>query len=280
MGGVLFLLQCIAAALFSGLRVYAISGRNWWLFIVVFTLNMVPFATNLFRILRQTLHVADNFDGCVSVLQVSEDVKLGSCTVSLYTPTILTDSTTVSLSTRGSVVLADVIVLAVTLNNTMGTLRIASRLLIRVPVSEILLRDGALFFLALLGTNTVVLLSNVLPTSKVSGLPIVSGSFLQSLPPIIMSRFMLNLRQAACTSGSFPTKPTMQWSTIRLVPSNLIGNIGEPLVFEEENEDQDGDVEGKHFAIEHIELDSALSLHGYGRDSEESQNIVQDFREG
>ncbi|KAI0684057.1 hypothetical protein BC835DRAFT_1294107, partial [Cytidiella melzeri] len=90
--------ELVVAEVFSGLRVFALCNRNVWLFLVVFALNMVPFATNM----------------------------------------------VMSLSTRGCVILADVIVLVVTWIKTFGTVREASRLKIKVPLSEIMIRDGEL----------------------------------------------------------------------------------------------------------------------------------------
>lgn len=51
---------------------------------------------------------------------------------------------TVSLGTRLAVVLADVIVLAVTWINAFGTVREARRAKIKVPLSQVLIRDGRL----------------------------------------------------------------------------------------------------------------------------------------
>jgi hypothetical protein len=53
----------------------------------------------------------------------------------------------VSLATRISVVVADIIVLAVTWYKSLGTVRQAYRLGVRVPLWEILLRDGQSFAL-------------------------------------------------------------------------------------------------------------------------------------
>ena len=47
-----------------------------------------------------------------------------------------------SLATRISVIVADLVVLAVTWHKAVGTVREAYRLGIRVPISEVLLRDG------------------------------------------------------------------------------------------------------------------------------------------
>lgn len=50
--------------------------------------------------------------------------------------------TTVNLGTRLPVIFADMIVLAVTWIKALGTVRDARRLNIRVPLSEVLVRDG------------------------------------------------------------------------------------------------------------------------------------------
>ncbi|KAI0705217.1 hypothetical protein BC835DRAFT_1459262 [Cytidiella melzeri] len=136
------LLQYVVAA---RIRVFAISNRNGWLFLVVFVLNVVPVATNMFSDVAAPVEYFKDLE-CTSVLNVSEEVELG-----------------LSFSTRGSVILADVIVLAVTWAKAIGTFRQASRLNVKVPLSEILIRDGTLFFIVLLGVNTFALLANDLP---------------------------------------------------------------------------------------------------------------------
>lgn len=50
----------------------------------------------------------------------------------------------VSLISRGAVIIADIIVLTVTLAKTLGTFREARRLSFQVPLVEILVRDGQL----------------------------------------------------------------------------------------------------------------------------------------
>lgn len=49
---------------------------------------------------------------------------------------------TVSAANRGSLIVADLIVLSVTLRKTLGTLRTASRLHMRVPLVATLVKDG------------------------------------------------------------------------------------------------------------------------------------------
>lgn len=48
----------------------------------------------------------------------------------------------VTIATRVTAIIADIIVLAVTWRKTVGIVRRASRLEIRAPLSEVLIRDG------------------------------------------------------------------------------------------------------------------------------------------
>ncbi|KAI0705162.1 hypothetical protein BC835DRAFT_558114 [Cytidiella melzeri] len=114
---------------------------------------------------------------------------------------------TVSFSTRGSVVLANVIVLVVTWTKAMGTVREASHLNPKAPLSKTLIRDGTLFFI---------------------------------IPPIIISRFTLNLRQENHTSEdlrSSQESAAPRKSIIRFLADILIGKMGESLRFQTEYND-------------------------------------------
>ncbi|KAI0704975.1 hypothetical protein BC835DRAFT_1261773 [Cytidiella melzeri] len=118
-------------SVFSALRVFALSGRKIWLFLVVFSLNLVPVATNTvsFLTIMDTVEFAGTLD-CDALLNSSEKVWSGYL------------AATVSISTRGCVILADVIVLVVTWMKANGTVREALRFRIEVPLSKILIRDG------------------------------------------------------------------------------------------------------------------------------------------
>ena len=71
-------------------------------------------------------------------------------------------------------------------------------------------------------------------------------------PPILSSRFLMNLRRLGSTGDSYrSTRPTEVVSTITFVtPSTFLGNIGEDLDYDQHDGegacgiDEDGDVEG------------------------------------
>ncbi|KAI0685094.1 hypothetical protein BC835DRAFT_1421587 [Cytidiella melzeri] len=255
------LLQFIVAASFSGLRVFALSSRNIWLFLVVFFLNMVPFATNMFHYITDPVEFTDDAE-CLAPLGTSAKVELG----------YILDAT-VAFTTRGSIILADVIVLVVTWVKTVGTVREASRINIKVPLSEILLRDGTLFFICLLGINVFILLVNDLPLSEAVGLSIFGGSFVALTPPIIISRFLLNLRQA---SNQEPESGTVaQKSTTRFKSDMIVGNMGQSLRFgRDEDEDSVTGSEDEHSGIELGELD-ASPVEGFGHDIKDKGEIQE-----
>ncbi|KAI0687826.1 hypothetical protein BC835DRAFT_1419660 [Cytidiella melzeri] len=133
-------------------------------------------------------------------------------------------SAIVSFSTRGCVILADVIVLVVTWIKAIGVVRAASRLDLKVPLSEILIRDGTIFFIALLGINIYVLLANGLPTTS-TDISIFGSALLEPFVPSLICGLM---RSASHTSED-QEGTAAHSSTIRFNSNVLIGNMGESL---------------------------------------------------
>ncbi|OCH85336.1 hypothetical protein OBBRIDRAFT_740048, partial [Obba rivulosa] len=101
----IFLLYMIWAV-FSGIRMYAISGRIWWLASAVSLLNLAPVVVN---------------------------------SVCLPFPTHILS---VAIGTRMCVIAADALVLLVTWTKTYATHREAVRNNIQTPVTALLLKDG------------------------------------------------------------------------------------------------------------------------------------------
>ncbi|OCH90119.1 hypothetical protein OBBRIDRAFT_731344, partial [Obba rivulosa] len=104
-------------AVFSAVRIYAVSGGSWWLASAVCLLNVVPVGTN-------------------SVRSTKLEISL---------PIILTLSETaasVTTATRACVIAADVLILLVIWLKTYATLISARRHNIRTPIVTVLLRDG------------------------------------------------------------------------------------------------------------------------------------------
>ncbi|KAI0766496.1 hypothetical protein BC629DRAFT_1442640 [Irpex lacteus] len=197
------LLQFLALALFTGLRAFALCGQNILVFIIVFGLSAVPFATDMLGYIKSVIIFEEAFP--TSICEAPTDLPQ-------------------SLQLR-AVIAADVIVLLVTWPKTFGIIRQSKHLKERMPLTEVLLRDGTVFFVALLAINIFQLLIHSI-SSWSALLP--GSAFLAPLTSIIVSRFFFNLRQADARPGHMGDSAF--WSTIHF-NSNVIGNLSEPLSF-------------------------------------------------
>ncbi|KAJ3552938.1 hypothetical protein NM688_g3887 [Phlebia brevispora] len=112
---------------------------------------------------------------------------------------------------------------------------------VSVGISETLLQYGALYFAVLCVVSLIGGLIALVPRFQ-AGTPL--GSFTSTLPNVVLSRFLINLRQVDSTDRSSPgtTRPS-QFSALNFhAPSSIIGNLGEPLTDGEEdlhNEEND-----------------------------------------
>ncbi|GJE98329.1 hypothetical protein PsYK624_145570 [Phanerochaete sordida] len=111
-----------------------------------------------------------------------------------------------------------------------------------ISITEILLRDGTIYFFALLVVNSLMLytLGKVGPFEGAYAVNLV-----HSLPPLLVQRCMLNLRQFTEAGADFDSE--------NAVSSFRIGNIGQPLDYNEEerldDDDGDGYIEGLPWTI-------------------------------
>ncbi|EKM50969.1 uncharacterized protein PHACADRAFT_199796 [Phanerochaete carnosa HHB-10118-sp] len=125
--------------------------------------------------------------------------------------------------------MADLLVVVVTWQQTFRYWKSVSRSQSSPTVSSCLLRDGTVYFSALLLLNIAQVLTTH-PTFH----PV--GSLVVAMPPILVSRFMLNLRQVRSGpsiqsySAVIPTFQPRTSSADYGTFTSIIGNIGEPLV--------------------------------------------------
>ncbi|EKM50966.1 uncharacterized protein PHACADRAFT_199792 [Phanerochaete carnosa HHB-10118-sp] len=134
-----------------------------------------------------------------------------------------------SLITRISQIIIDLLVVIATWRRTFQYWKDISRSQCPPTISACLLRDGTVYFFALLLVNIAQILTRSPTLAPVSPLT-------TAMPPILVSRFMLNLRQVrsepstqSC-SAVIPTfEPTLSSADYGAFTS-IIGNIGEPLV--------------------------------------------------
>ncbi|KAH9929222.1 uncharacterized protein B0H18DRAFT_998295 [Fomitopsis serialis] len=167
--------------------------------------SLVPFATNILNLSTVGVTPAPPPRNCV--------VTRGAITPLLYK---------LEIAARVSAMLADAVVLLATWKVTGGVRKLARGVDIDISMTRLLLRDGTLYFLALLLMNFLVLALNVSPIS-------FAGSNVAMLSDvattILLSRLFLNLREAALAPSM--TSSTSHVSDLHF--SQVLGPLGNSI---------------------------------------------------
>ncbi|GBE88878.1 hypothetical protein SCP_1402860 [Sparassis crispa] len=200
---------------FLALRTYAVGSGAWKSAAIVFALSMVPAGTDLYVDIKTNSYthvVLPSFgNACWNTSYLSGN--LGKILV---------------IVTRTSLIAADLVVLFVTWSSTYRIKREADRVNMEASLSTLLLRDGTIYFVLLVLLNiahmTCYLLSVWLDVSF----------FVNSFSAVIISRFLLNLRQINQPDDNEVDNPRP--SFVASHASNLgfasfVGNMGEQLDF-------------------------------------------------
>ncbi|KAI0086727.1 hypothetical protein BDY19DRAFT_995482 [Irpex rosettiformis] len=216
---ILDITQLFCLALFSALRVYALIDGKILTTGIVFLLNLVPVATNLFNYVTSVI-VMDS-EVCTSIPMVSESVHLRRMCDSSFRIEI-------SLGTRISVIIGDVLVLLVTWSKSAKLYHEARQLRVKAPLATLLFRDGTFYFIVLLILNMLQVIKANIPSLFTMR---VSQPFFENLLPLIVCRFILNLRQVKPAGSSWISGT--QSGSLRFV-----GNAGESLRFGAEEEEE------------------------------------------
>ncbi|GJE93727.1 hypothetical protein PsYK624_098880 [Phanerochaete sordida] len=129
--------------------------------------------------------------------------------------------------TRSSALAADIIVLIATWMRTFTQWRESRRLHMKLSASTLLLRDGTLYFIALLAMN-ITQMATFWDTSINANIANVP---LTSMPNVLVSRFLINLRQlgAAPDPNSTSTTDTGDLTFAAPARSGVLGDIGGSL---------------------------------------------------
>ncbi|KAI0641385.1 hypothetical protein C8Q79DRAFT_1014332 [Trametes meyenii] len=215
-------------AVFSALRVYAIWNKDWRPFLLVLVIALSVPVTNMYHYI-QSIPEAFIYPlyGCSEATSL-DDVQLHS-----------------------SAVVADLLVVILTWVKTYGIRKLATVLRSETSISALLLRDGTLYFSTMLLLNVldlIILQSDVI----FDPLPI----FIDVFTCILISRFMLNLRQVARRGSGDGTQSTSaavasRFSTVHFSP-DVVGDLGAPL----EHVHFDGHTVVEHGEPEFQDLDS------------------------
>ncbi|KAH8105324.1 hypothetical protein BXZ70DRAFT_1004834 [Cristinia sonorae] len=224
----------INIALFSGLRAYAVGGKQWKVASLVLILGLVPAATNIYYFIHTTvLVVPPPILGCAEISNMDNSVEMKYVRFSsFYTAEMSTHRfpRRFVIGTRVCMVAADALVLLMTWFSTRDIRKAAARAHYRAGLSMLLLRDGTLYFATLLIFNALhIILSITISFQELA-------EFVDVLGAILISRFLLNLRQV-CVLNSHPVSrhglnsalTSSRFSNIRFAASMSLGNIGEQL---------------------------------------------------
>ncbi|EKM56463.1 uncharacterized protein PHACADRAFT_207695 [Phanerochaete carnosa HHB-10118-sp] len=225
-------------ALFAAFRVYAL-WYDWkykhFLLAVVLTLGFVPVATNIFGWANIVLtYQGPLLDGCAAYINTSDELNMmcvtnGPILAALTLTAVSTERSAVLQLTRSSALACDIIVLIATWLRTFSQWREARQLHIHLPASTLLLRDGTIYFIALLAMNIAQMATfwDASINANIANVP------LTSMPNVLVNRFLINLRQLSQPTDPSATLMTLDTSalTFAMPASEALGNIGESLEY-------------------------------------------------
>ncbi|KAJ3552007.1 hypothetical protein NM688_g4385 [Phlebia brevispora] len=238
-------------AAFSAIRVFALS-RRLWVSGLTLLWGLVPIAGNIYL----NFHSIHTFSQSV-VTGASCDISQVNISPRMYFG---------EPDSSSAPTIADAIVLAITWHATFQNFREASSLRMSVGVSEILLRDGSTSFIVLLALNIIQLITYVDPQLAAYDGPTPLIFILQ---PILISRFLINLRQLdAPTRSSSESRHFSRFSIPNFrIPTieSVVGNMGEPLDYgandHSDEEDMKAVVEGGNSHNHNLATTSRQSEH-------------------
>lgn len=195
----------ISTAVFSALRVYALSDRNIALAGVAFLLQIISFGVNIYLAIDSSY---EGIPGIGCVQSVNFDRRTETMIVRIA---------------RIPAIFGDVLVIAVTWFKSYQQLHLGRGLEIATPLSSLLFRDGTAYFLALLAVSILELCADISQAGELQSV----AQFCTLLPPVLINRFLLNLRQLG-DSGSSGHFCTISMPMFRM-NVDVTGNLGESL---------------------------------------------------
>ncbi|KAI0772852.1 hypothetical protein BD413DRAFT_542630 [Trametes elegans] len=206
------MLQYIPWAIFSTLRVLALSGLNWALALVVFLLSIAPAAANFTQYGFNLTAVNVPFAGCQAQISATpQQIEI------------------LVIVSRASLIIADALGVAATVMAT-GRRTFATNSSTRT-IGDVLLYDGVMYFAALFCFNAVDLALSVIAIVT----PYHSGSYVTALTDpltaVLICRFLLDLQAANVKDIDPDTQvldSVMDVGTL-VFASRVIGSIGASL---------------------------------------------------
>ncbi|KAJ3558742.1 hypothetical protein NM688_g742 [Phlebia brevispora] len=205
-------------AVFSALRVFALLHRDYFTAVCVLLLGLVEPGAVLY------------IDSYSRYSYVNNPILVSAtCSTSSLAYFLVELAATVLLASISTTIASEVLVVVVTWLKTYRHVRQAASVNMGVSFSGALIQFGTIYFVALLAVNVFFLVTIVTPSMNV-----LSGGtalFMTILPGLVISRFLINLRQAD-VQGSSTTSHISDFSAPNFrIPTlpEIIGNLGEPL---------------------------------------------------
>lgn len=199
-------LQITIWAAFSSLRVYGICGRQWKIPLLVIIFGMVPAISNLVYFIKWRV-IRSSPSSC--------DIEVTIDPISLKRLVI---STEIFQCT------ADALTLGATWCSTYRTRKLARAVNIKPTISQLLLRDGTLYF----GACFILSMLQIFFICVFEIRTLQFGYFSQPITSSLLSHLFLHLRQVYYTKED-TIYTTSALSEARFVPNLFVGNMGAPL---------------------------------------------------
>ncbi|EIW53843.1 uncharacterized protein TRAVEDRAFT_51584 [Trametes versicolor FP-101664 SS1] len=190
---VLELLNLVGSAMFTTLRIYALSRKNRILSGIALVLSMAPFVINVSTRYQQLLSNLPAPLNCVKINTASRNLEIGNTCIML---TRLYDRLTIA--SRGSLILAESLAIAVTWHQTHAAIqpRTLAGSLKRPSFEQVMWENGAVYFLTLVSINTVDMAFFILSIAiSFSGNSSYVLYFVDPISSILNSRFLLALHE-------------------------------------------------------------------------------------
>ncbi|TCD65330.1 hypothetical protein EIP91_002816 [Steccherinum ochraceum] len=198
----------LGVALFTTLRIWAISDRQWMPTLLVFVLSMLVPAFNFYEYMQpQKIFVLE-----------------GQCAIEFTAMLSKEAGRILSLSLRSSVIVTDLIVLVLTWMKTSYICR-PSFMQSESTITGRLLRDGTVYFGFLLFLNLSILLMDVAAPNFQGSTPLVYIH--DAVTANLVARFILDLRSDSTSPGS--ETASQDYSTIQFAARSLAEDLAGPV---------------------------------------------------
>ncbi|KAJ3542644.1 hypothetical protein NM688_g5951 [Phlebia brevispora] len=227
----------IISPLFSALRVFALLDRAYLIAGCVLVLGLVQLGITLYL---------DHY----SVYQYVDDPVLGpSCfSSSSLSESVLLYRKHSRLSPSGTLttIAADIIAIATTFVKTYRHVREATSVGLDNGFGATLVQYGTLYFVILAVVNILLLITTLVPSLGIA--PYGLSIFIVILPNIVLSRFLIQLRQVGAPASSNVSRFSRFSAPDFHVPTlpEFLGNLGAPLAdvdAAQDDEEEGGDAE-------------------------------------